>query len=147
MSSSVVQAKVRQAKIAINDRIKILFNICDPVEYGLDATGRSCEITRNYLYSMDTPDTQLDAPPIKICFDARMIASSGIGTQIQNVLRILMERPDVRLHLLGNPRDIFRHLPGFSGRITEFKSSIYSIREQLFFSAAGTRRDSAYPAL
>ncbi|MEQ9365777.1 MAG: glycosyltransferase family 1 protein, partial [Leptospirales bacterium] len=62
-----------------------------------------------------------------------MIASSGIGTQVQNVLRLLMERPDVRLHLLGNPRDIFRHLPGFGGKITEFKSSIYSIGEQLFF--------------
>ena len=74
-----------------------------------------------------------DSNVIKICFDARMIANSGIGTQIQNVLRLLMQRPDVRLHLLGDPRVIFRHLPGFAGRITEFKSSIYSIGEQLFF--------------
>lgn len=74
-----------------------------------------------------------DPAVLKICFDARMIASSGIGTQIQNVLRLLMQRSDVQLHLLGDPRLIFRHLPGFGGRITEFKSSIYSISEQLFF--------------
>lgn len=77
--------------------------------------------------------TEKGESELKICFDARMISSSGIGTQIQNVLRLLINRPNVRLHLLGNPREIFRHLPGFGGRITEFKSSIYSISEQLFF--------------
>ena len=72
---------------------------------------------------------------IKIKFDARMISSSGIGTQVQNVLRLLSKRPDIELHLVGDPRDIYRHLPGFGGRITEFKQPIYSIGEQLFFPA------------
>ncbi len=88
--------------------------------------------------NMNEPDSN-DSPtpadrPLEIRFDARMVGHSGIGTQVQNVLRELMLRKDdVRLHLLGDPKMIFRHLPGFDGRITEFKASIYSIREQLFF--------------
>ncbi|MCR9143563.1 MAG: glycosyltransferase family 4 protein [bacterium] len=85
------------------------------------------------MAASSTDSDESRAAPVKICFDARMIGSSGIGTQIQNVLRLLMKQEHIQLHLLGNPRDIFRHLPGFGGKITEFKSSIYSIGEQLFF--------------
>ena len=62
-----------------------------------------------------------------------MIAHSGIGTQIQNVLALLTATPEVRLHLLGAEREIRRFLPDFAGPITEFNSPIYSMREQVHF--------------
>lgn len=70
---------------------------------------------------------------IKLTFDARMINSSGIGTQVQNVLFQLINRKDLDLNLIGNEKFLLSFFPEFEGRITHFDSPIYSIKEQLFF--------------
>ncbi|MCB1139115.1 MAG: glycosyltransferase family 4 protein, partial [Leptospiraceae bacterium] len=73
--------------------------------------------------------------PIPVLFDARMLGYSGIGTQVQSVLDLLIDRPEVQLTLAGHPETIQKSLPDFSGEIRPFTAPIYSIREQLTFPA------------
>ncbi|MBE7440265.1 MAG: glycosyltransferase family 4 protein [Spirochaetales bacterium] len=58
-----------------------------------------------------------------------MIASSGIGTQVQNVLRSFLVQGRAPV-LLGDPFLIERLLPDYPGEIREWRSRIYSPGEQ-----------------
>ncbi len=70
---------------------------------------------------------------IRLTYDVRMLGHSGIGTQVDNVLRGLAARSEVELNLVGDPVAIRQVLPDFDGRITKFTAPIYSVREQLRF--------------
>ncbi|MCP4708291.1 MAG: glycosyltransferase family 4 protein, partial [Planctomycetes bacterium] len=67
---------------------------------------------------------------IKLSYDVRMVANSGIGTQVQNVLNriILSDRFD--LTLLGDPENIGEYAPSFQGRVVKWNPPIYSLLEQ-----------------
>jgi len=71
----------------------------------------------------------------KILFDARMLGFSGIGTQVENVLRRLLKEERVSLRLAGDPDVIRRLLPKAEKRaeICEFRAPIYSLAEQRRF--------------
>ena len=60
-----------------------------------------------------------------------MIAHSGIGTYIINLLRYLKDIPQLHLRVLGDPNKILEKLPEFKGSITPFYASIYSFKEHL----------------
>lgn len=64
--------------------------------------------------------------------DARMINSSGIGTYLENVLlRLISERPNFNITLIGEKEVLEKRLPGVE--IIDFRSSIYGLREQIDF--------------
>lgn len=65
----------------------------------------------------------------QIGFDARMIAHSGIGTYIREILKHLTEREKFNLLLFGNPEKI----SDIQTKKIDFDLPIYSLREQLFF--------------
>lgn len=64
----------------------------------------------------------------RICIDARMLFSSGIGTYLQNLLPYFDNH--YRLFLLGNESEISR-IPLKNAEIIPVSASIYSIKEQL----------------
>ncbi|MCB1174072.1 MAG: glycosyltransferase family 4 protein [Leptospiraceae bacterium] len=82
-----------------------------------------------------------DTRPIQITYDARMIGSSGIGTQILNVLRLLSMQPGVKLHLLGDPDQFQALLPAFQGTSSVFKAAIYRFKEQLRHPGPASAQD------
>lgn len=67
---------------------------------------------------------------LKLAFDARMLGHSGIGTQVENVLKILIQDSSVELRLYGTEDAIANHLPEFNGRIIHCDADIYSLKEQ-----------------
>jgi glycosyltransferase involved in cell wall biosynthesis len=78
-----------------------------------------------------------------IVVDVRMIASSGIGTYLQNTLsRMVAARPDWRFTLLGERAQL--ESAGLDSpanvQVRETRAPIYSLREQLAFAAPGLRR-------
>lgn len=70
---------------------------------------------------------------INIYYDVRMIGNSGIGTQIQNVLKQIVGHERVNLTLLGDPAALKKWISDFQGRIIPWRAPIYSIKEQLSF--------------
>jgi len=62
-----------------------------------------------------------------------MIANSGIGTQVQNVLRRLNSIPDVRVKALGDPEVIKRFVPDCKLPVQLWRAPIYSLREQFSY--------------
>jgi glycosyltransferase involved in cell wall biosynthesis len=77
-----------------------------------------------------------------VVVDARMISASGIGTYIRNTLpRIVAARPEWRFTLLGEPARLAS--AGFAARpnvVTyESRAPVYSVREQLAFTARPLR--------
>ncbi len=77
---------------------------------------------------------------LKLTYDARMLFSSGIGTQVQNVTKLLSQNEHIDLHLFGNQNEINSFLPDFQGKITDWNAPIYSIKEQ--FSIPDPGKDS-----
>ena len=78
-----------------------------------------------------------------IVVDARMVASSGIGTYLQNTLsRMVAARPDWRFTLLGARAQL--ESAGLASaanvHVRETRAPIYSLREQIAFAAPGLRR-------
>ena len=67
---------------------------------------------------------------IKIVFDARMISHSGIGTYTYNVIKELIQTPQIQLRLLGDPKVIQNKFPNINLNITPFYAPIYSLKEQ-----------------
>ena len=67
---------------------------------------------------------------IKLSYDVRMVANSGIGTQIQNVLERMVRSEIFDLTLLGNPEKIAAYAPGFQGAVVDWDPPIYSLQEQ-----------------
>ncbi len=76
---------------------------------------------------------------LKIYFDARMLGHSGIGTQIEEVLSRLIQYPQIDLCLIGDKEKIQEYFPDFSN-IKEFRASIYSIKEQIFFPSKDSKK-------
>lgn len=72
-------------------------------------------------------------PVLKLAVDARMLGHSGIGTQIENVLKLLINESLVELRLIGDERVIASCLPQFNGAIIPFQESIYGLKEQYRF--------------
>lgn len=72
---------------------------------------------------------------IKLVFDARMVAHSGIGTYITSLLYYLKDAPYLRLRVLGDPSKILQRIPEFKGSITPFYAPIYSLKEQFQYPA------------
>ncbi len=74
---------------------------------------------------------------IKLVFDARMLAHSGIGTYSTNYLNELIKlyylNKKIELRLLGDSKLIQMKLPSYKGMITEFNAPIYSLREQITY--------------
>lgn len=68
-----------------------------------------------------------------ICFDARMISHSGIGTQVFNVLTNLVYKNEFKFKLLGDRELIANLLPEYEDEVIEFHEKIYSIAEQFKF--------------
>jgi glycosyltransferase involved in cell wall biosynthesis len=80
---------------------------------------------------------------VSIAVDARMIASSGIGTYLRNTLPLMVHaRPDWRFVLLGDRERLAD--AGFGAadnvEIRESRAPIYSIREQLSFATTARPR-------
>lgn len=78
-----------------------------------------------------------------IVVDARMIASSGIGTYLQNTLpRMVAARPNWRFTLLGARAQL--EPAGLASpanvQVRETRAPIYSLREQFAFAPPGLRR-------
>ena len=77
-----------------------------------------------------------------IVVDARMIASSGVGTYLRNTLsRIIQARPSWHFTLLGD-REQLTDL-GSPEALVDIKDAgapVYSLREQLDFARFGLRR-------
>jgi len=67
---------------------------------------------------------------VEVCVDARMIAHSGIGTFLRNLLPHLIADPGLRFSLLGD-REKLAGYPWFDpGRFVPIVAAIYSLREQ-----------------
>ena len=82
-----------------------------------------------------------DAPSIVV--DARMIASSGIGTYLRNTLpRIIAARPDWRYVLLGDRERLAAAgvTPARNVELRDNGAPLYSIREQVAFARLPLRR-------
>lgn len=80
---------------------------------------------------------------LSIVVDARMIASSGIGTYLRNTLpRMIAKRPDWRFVLLGSRERLADAGLGPTDKveIRESDAPVYSIREQLAFATSAPRR-------
>jgi glycosyltransferase involved in cell wall biosynthesis len=80
---------------------------------------------------------------LSIAVDARMIASSGIGTYLRNTLPpMIAARPDWRFVLLGSRARLADAGLGTTDNveIRESSAPIYSIREQLAFATSAPRR-------
>ncbi len=76
-----------------------------------------------------------------VIVDARMIASSGIGTCLRNTLpRILRARPDWHFTLLGDPDRLRDVVSSGNSEIKVAGARVYSLREQLDFARLGLRR-------
>ncbi len=69
---------------------------------------------------------------LNIYFDARMLGFSGIGTQIEEVLSLLMQNKHIHLTLIGNSKKIQEYYPNFQS-IHHFDVPIYTIKEQWLF--------------
>jgi glycosyltransferase involved in cell wall biosynthesis len=69
---------------------------------------------------------------LKIYFDARMLGHSGIGIQIEEVLSRLVDNPEIDLCLIGDKDKIHQYFPNIDN-IKNFRASIYSLKEQIFF--------------
>ena len=67
---------------------------------------------------------------IKLNFDARMISNSGIGTQIKNVLTLILKEKKFELTLIGNSQTIHNTVSDAKFDSIEFNKPIYSISEQ-----------------
>ena len=75
-----------------------------------------------------------------VIVDARMIASSGIGTCLRNTLpRIIQARPDWHFILLGKPDRLADVLSSSNSEIRVAGAEVYSLREQLDFARFGLR--------
>ena len=73
--------------------------------------------------------------------DARMVAASGVGTYLRNVLRRLVaDGPDWRLALLGDPEELARHswsaAPGVE--VVAHRAPLYGLRQQILPAPART---------
>jgi glycosyltransferase involved in cell wall biosynthesis len=80
-----------------------------------------------------------DEPSIIV--DARMIASSGIGTCLRNTLpRIIRERPSWRFTLLGDRQRLADIGSSGNVEIRDAAAPVYSVREQLAFARFNLRR-------
>ena len=80
-------------------------------------------------------------PPPSIVVDARMIASSGIGTCLRNALpRIIQARPAWRFTLLGDRERLTTLGLRDSCEIKEARAPLYSLQEQLAFARLDLRR-------
>lgn len=78
-----------------------------------------------------------------VVVDARMIASSGIGTYIRNTLpRIIAARPDWRFTILGDKSRLANAgIATLSNVAThESRAPVYSLREQLTFATPSLRK-------
>ena len=62
-----------------------------------------------------------------------MIENSGIGTQVEEVLKVLKKKEAIDLTLIGEKAAIQRMLPGFSGPVVSWNPPIYSLKEQLTY--------------
>lgn len=69
---------------------------------------------------------------MKIFFDARMIAHTGIGRYIRGILPEIAKDASIELHILGNRSLIEKFFSG-PGKIIDFNYPIYSIQEQIGF--------------
>jgi len=69
---------------------------------------------------------------MKVFFDARMIAHTGIGRYIRGVLPEIAKDASIELSVLGNRSLIEKSFNG-SGKIIDFNYPIYSIQEQIGF--------------
>ncbi len=67
----------------------------------------------------------------KICIDARMIRSSGIGTYLSNILPFIVEKYAPEIIIAPEDSSSFSWIPQES--LIESNHSIYSIKEQFFF--------------
>lgn len=80
-----------------------------------------------------------DQPSIVV--DARMIASSGIGTCLRNALpRIVRQRPNWRFTILGNRQRLADLELSGNAEIRDADAPVYSVREQLDFARFDLRR-------
>lgn len=68
---------------------------------------------------------------MKIGIDARMIEHSGIGTRLQNILKILPEYSQNQYYLFGSPEQLkkFPYLKNYN--IVEYDAKVYSVAELL----------------
>jgi len=85
--------------------------------------------------------TAREAPSIIV--DARMIASSGIGTYLRNTLpRIIAAQPDWRYVLLGDRERLVAAglAPARNVELRNNGAPLYSVREQLAFARSRLRR-------
>lgn len=62
-----------------------------------------------------------------------MLKNSGIGTQVFQVLKLLVKEKSIDLTLIGSKNDISETLSGFTGKVINWHPPIYSLKEQLFF--------------
>lgn len=69
---------------------------------------------------------------LNIYFDVRMLGYSGIGTQIEEVISLLMKNKDINLTLIGDTKKISKYYPEFK-KIYHFDVPIYTIKEQLLY--------------
>ena len=70
----------------------------------------------------------------RICIDARMIRSSGIGTYLRNILPYIIEKYAPEIILAPEDSSSFSWIP--KELLIKSDHSIYSIKEQFFFSRA-----------
>ncbi|HWJ12313.1 MAG TPA: glycosyltransferase family 1 protein [Gemmatimonadaceae bacterium] len=80
-------------------------------------------------------------PSPSIVVDARLIASSGIGTYLRNTLsRIIQARPTWHFTLLGDRERLADVVSSDNSEIRVADSPVYSLREQLTFARLDLRR-------
>lgn len=68
----------------------------------------------------------------KVYYDVRMLGFSGIGTHIEENLKILTKKKSLDLFLMGNLHTIRKHFPDYEKNIS-YTAPIYSLQEQIFF--------------
>ncbi len=69
-----------------------------------------------------------------VCVDARMINNSGIGVYIVNYVKYLLNIDTLNLILLGDKDELSQNFNGYGTfEIIQFKSPIYSIKEQFYY--------------
>ncbi len=68
----------------------------------------------------------------KVYYDARMLGYSGIGTHIEENLKILIKKKMLDIYLIGNPNTLHKFFYNYK-KLIPFSAPIYSIQEQLFF--------------
>jgi glycosyltransferase involved in cell wall biosynthesis len=91
--------------------------------------------------SASSPEGVMTRDTPSIIVDARMIASSGIGTCLRNTLpRIIDKRPNWRFTLLGDRQRLADVSKPSNVEIRDADAPLYSLREQLAFARFDLRR-------